>query len=191
MATRATYSFANSYLEREVTFYIHWDGYPEGAAAYFWNMHSKKHWKGELAEIFIKANPESAEFTDSHDYHGDTEYRYYMDAKGILTAQEVDREAFLTSCPKFLTFFQGHYAEFINQYSDYLMKSCNDFEKLYLLNQIYSFDSLPCYMTLTELKIKVLQIYSDVVDGCSQYRKDWTLWEAEYQRVKQLAASTA
>lgn len=68
MATRATYGFP----DRGITVYIHHDGYPEGAAAYF-------------TECILKDNKVTPEglirhcegiITDSHDQHGDTEYRY-------------------------------------------------------------------------------------------------------------------
>ena len=84
MATRATYQID------DFTFYSHWDGYPSGAAARFWNMvdamtqpetgdRSKiaalENRRGGAAFAFIRGNMD-AEPTDGHDAHGDTEYRY-------------------------------------------------------------------------------------------------------------------
>ena len=66
MSTRATYSFEN--LEGLVTtIYKHHDGYPEGAAHHLFESHT--------AEKFLRKNVDS-EITKSHEYHGDTEYRY-------------------------------------------------------------------------------------------------------------------
>lgn len=78
MSTRATYHFhPEADWRNPVTIYCHSDGYPSGAAQYF---HACAMFpgdsKGGMAELFIRANPESAELTDSHEAHGDTEYRY-------------------------------------------------------------------------------------------------------------------
>lgn len=74
MSTRATYrfEFADRYAP-PVTYYIHHDGYPSGAAVYF---ALAVYAEGtSLAARFLRAN-DRAEFTDGHDAHGDTEYQY-------------------------------------------------------------------------------------------------------------------
>jgi hypothetical protein len=79
MATRATYELHE--LDKEpVCLYLHWDGYPEGAAMYFrrW-LEEEKH----TVLGFLKANPK-AEITDGHEAHGDTEYRYTVHLKGSM-----------------------------------------------------------------------------------------------------------
>ena len=79
MATRATYELHE--LDKEpVCLYLHWDGYPEGAAMYFrrW-LEEEKH----TVLGFLKANPK-AEITDGHESHGDTEYRYTVHLKGSM-----------------------------------------------------------------------------------------------------------
>jgi len=81
MATRATYTFGNKHI------YIHWDGYPEGAAQYFQKMmalNDERHGglsdlRGGLTEQFIRAN-RGAEFTSHWDDHGDTEWHYEVSA---------------------------------------------------------------------------------------------------------------
>lgn len=81
MSTRATYKIDFT------TFYIHWDGYPEGAATYFQNAFKHRHTMEDrapnatLADDFIRANPR-AELTPSHDSHGDTEFRYTVEIDG-------------------------------------------------------------------------------------------------------------
>jgi hypothetical protein len=81
MSTRATYSFRpkNELISKTTTVYIHHDGYFEGAAIYFWNAFQGG--KGCMATKFIRANNE-AELTDSHDAHGDTDYKYSLTGSG-------------------------------------------------------------------------------------------------------------
>ena len=76
MSTRATYTFEPSRHDvrsRAVCIYKHHDGYPQGAATWIYNAFV--HRQRGLAEGFLRGNPES-ELTDSHDAHGDTDYRY-------------------------------------------------------------------------------------------------------------------
>jgi len=69
MSTRATYEFS---LGDKTTYcYKHHDGYPEGAAEWLKGVRT--------AEDFIRKN-EGVEITESHDIHGDTEYRYRITA---------------------------------------------------------------------------------------------------------------
>ena len=71
MSTRATYEFIStvSSLEPNVVVYRHYDGYPEGAADWLKDVRT--------AEDFIRKNTE-ARITQSHDCHGDTDYRYIV-----------------------------------------------------------------------------------------------------------------
>lgn len=85
MSTRATYQFnngdSNSHFKTLHTVYIHHDGYHSGAASYFYAalMHPSR--CGGLVDAFIRAN-DGAELTKSHEIHGDTEYRYYVEGDG-------------------------------------------------------------------------------------------------------------
>jgi len=82
MSTRATYKFINqNALQEEQTFYIHHDGYPEGAIMYFFNMLDEDNQCGGLASRFFRAN-DRAEPTKNHKYHGDTEFCYTLTNKG-------------------------------------------------------------------------------------------------------------
>jgi len=75
MSTRATYEIDGT------TFYIHYDGYPTGAATYFMSAleyiveDKPRAINSGFKDIFIRAN-ELAEITESHATHADTEYRY-------------------------------------------------------------------------------------------------------------------
>lgn len=85
MSTRATYRLTEKSDRRNlsVTCYIHHDGYPDGGAYYLWNALKAMETggKGGLITSFIRAN-EGAELTNSHDEHGDTEYRYEITQDG-------------------------------------------------------------------------------------------------------------
>ena len=84
MSTRATYQFSNTSLAGEdVTVYIHYDGYPLGAAGYFLAAMNEKMDSGKpLLEAFITAN-DGALITRDHEAHGDTDYRYWTDGTMI------------------------------------------------------------------------------------------------------------
>lgn len=110
MATRATYRFFSG-----ETAYHHWDGYPQGAAKLLSNAVLDG---GDLTfESFLKAN-EKAEKTESHEIHGDTEYRYDVvrNNKGqwsIKVSERIDfsdkwRIAFYGQATEFFKHYQGN-----------------------------------------------------------------------------------
>lgn len=73
MSTRANYVF--KYGRRTLaTFYIHHDGYPEGAAEYFHKALIYGNGKISSPDIFFRAN-ETCEISD---IHGDIEYLYEL-----------------------------------------------------------------------------------------------------------------
>lgn len=117
MSTRATYQFAGertpglNHSFPTVTVYIHHDGYPEGAACYFWNMHHVASYDRAPLVCFIRAN-ERAELTESHEAHGDTEYRYTLRGT-FLTASH---RRLSDDSRAFVGFFAGELVEFINKY---------------------------------------------------------------------------
>lgn len=78
MSTRATYEFTANTIAHVpgMTFYIHHDGYPEGAAHYFRAALTYTNWRGGLPGQFVRAN-DNAEFTGhGMDVHGDTEFHW-------------------------------------------------------------------------------------------------------------------
>ena len=181
MSTRATYSFEHQYFNKMIiSYYIHHDNYPKGAAIYFWNMHNKRcDAKGSFAEVFIKANIGTVEFSEGHDSHCDTEYQYHVNQEGILTAKELTDFATRT----FDVFYEGHYAEFINLHQDYIKEYCPEVEKIYKLSQgIYpSSKKRDTYMTVSEVKSEVIELYTYLLKGYSQYRDQHARWEEEYK----------
>lgn len=123
MSTRATYQFTGARTSGlnhsipTITVYVHHDGYPNGAAKYFWNAHHVE--RGNLpVERFLFAN-EKAEITESHEAHGDTEYRYTVerDSSGDkITAYERKHGWGDNEPERWNVFFLGTVIEFINQY---------------------------------------------------------------------------
>lgn len=106
MSTRATYVIGGT------AFYIHYDGYPAGAARYLGAMVRHPNKRGGLAEAFLRAN-ELAEFTEGHEAHGDTEYRYtYEPGTDLLRAWEVRRY----DSEKWECIFAGTLETFLNKF---------------------------------------------------------------------------
>ena len=98
MATRATYEIEND------LFYIHHDGYPQGAAQYFLAAMEAgiKNDTITLGGAFADAN-DRAEAICTHDDHGDTEYRYtvktapyQLNPKDPTLMIRVDKKAYNT-----------------------------------------------------------------------------------------------
>lgn len=119
MSTRATYGFKNSDGVKHII-YIHHDGYPSGAACYFWKMlvHPSK---GSYATQFIRAN-DGAELTRNHECHGDTEFKYDLDKCGdklFLTAYESDWGG---SDRVWKSIFAGTLYSFLDSHKDFISK---------------------------------------------------------------------
>ncbi len=115
MSTRATYQIDFT------TFYIHHDGYPEGAAKYFSNalahrvLAEDRAPNATLADDFIRAN-NRAELTPGHDVHADTEYQYTVSTVGNFRFGRHDLliKAYHTSSGA--PFFVGTVQEFIDKF---------------------------------------------------------------------------
>lgn len=107
MSTRATYQFKNNgWSGLDTTVYIHHDGYPEGAAHYF-----KAACDSERSGVegFIAAN-ERAEITQSHEIHGDTEYRYTFNKGKLSATKRID------FTDEWVEFYNGTVYDFIAKY---------------------------------------------------------------------------
>ena len=94
MSTRAVYTFGDKHI------YIHYDGYPKGAAAYFEAMQYFANLSEppvteteDLFHQFMYANTEEQrvkpEVIDSRDAHADVEYGYTINNQQ-LTVHEID-----------------------------------------------------------------------------------------------------
>lgn len=117
MSTRATYE-VDGY-----TFYIHHDGYPEGAAQYFKQaLEFAEGRKGNMdyspnagfTEDFMRANTRAA-LTPSHEVHGDTEYQYTVSTE--VNALGPYKFHIKAQTRKGDVFFMGQLEDFIEQYS--------------------------------------------------------------------------
>lgn len=140
MSTRATYLLStDDWNNQMICFYIHSDGYPAGAAYYFWQMHLCKNNRSGYAGRFIRANG-SAEFTICHESHDDTEYQYTIGEKGdLLALKRIDYSE------EWRKIYHGPWYEFVNFYLD------NDENRLYLFKLSDDLDR-GAVMTLTEAR---------------------------------------
>ncbi len=114
MSTRATYQFKDGPYTL-VTYYIHHDGYPEGAAEYYM-LPALECFN---ATGFFRKN-ERAEVTESHELHGDTQYRYMIDGTGqdatvLVTNRDIGGDIWKP-------IFEGTLIEFIEKYADTTIK---------------------------------------------------------------------
>ncbi len=110
----ATYAIASRSFSQSTSkacFYICRSGHPETAAKYFFAMHKcANKWAG-YAEQFLRAN-QLAEFTESHEAHRDTQYRYTLEENGVLTVHQ----ASFHKRKKWGVLFVGMWYDFINEF---------------------------------------------------------------------------
>ena len=130
MSTRATYTIKSKLYQGERTdhFYIHYDGYPEGAAVYFQNFVECANNKGGDLCRFIRAN-DLAEFTDNPGNHGDTEYHYEIN-RDQVSAWKLVRDWNDGSKDTKQMFFNGDLADFINKY----LEQTDEYNKAFYIN---------------------------------------------------------
>ena len=127
MSTRATYKISG------MTFYVHHDGYEEGAAHKFLDMLNAEG-NGGYREAFIRGNA-GAEFTEGHSAHEDTEYRYSLYENDGLWMLKVDvRESYNEGARTYRIPLE----EFINEY---IPNSCVKTNLAYR-ERIYTADEL-------------------------------------------------
>lgn len=109
MSTRATYTFLSANCTPEVSYYIHHDGYPSGAAEYFREaMRQTNRQGGGIAASFMRAN-QRAEFTKGRDAHCDTEYHWVVDGMQITGYVRDSRDTWRLVCKgSLLGFVNGH-----------------------------------------------------------------------------------
>lgn len=101
MATRAVYEFYNNNEVRILSVYVHWDGYPDGAAMYFKKALDDTPYYLEASDEFgyevygnkfmtnfIRDN-KSSEITSGSEIHSDLEYIYKINifSKQITTVK--------------------------------------------------------------------------------------------------------
>ena len=180
MSTRATYQINDKRYNnetRKMTFYIHHDGYKEGAAHYFYNMietltgtgeGDKTNSKGGNIEAFLRANY-NAEITESHNAHGDTEYRYTLNADNTLEVSEVSWNGDNTDTNTETL----NLIDFINKYHD---------EKVMEIESEYGYKQIHTQTTLQAL----IKRKSDLLDI---WTKNGHTNSANYKSLEKLISS--
>lgn len=138
MATRATYEFKHDTQgdrHKRATVYIHYDGYPIGAAYYFYNtLCNPSH--GDFATQFIRAN-DRAELTESHRSHGDTDYRYTLTGCGPAAMLEAYQRS-MGENVKWMLFDSCPLHEFITRNSRMIREDTErDFSPFKLVKLLY------------------------------------------------------
>jgi hypothetical protein len=130
MATRATYTFIEPQRDLKNSCYIHYDGYPMGAASYFEGMYQlmttnsfSSRRRGGFVEQFLRAN-ELAEVTVDADMHGDTEFHYDLisdlDSEVRIVAYKFtwsDKTLDGHNIRQRVQFYEGTLTEFLKRYS--------------------------------------------------------------------------
>lgn len=125
MGTRATYQFLGQYSDaaNALVIYSHWDNYPSGAAANLFSA-AVEYAKGGRFEPrnyrlntieFIRAVP-GVEITESHECHGDTEYRYICSGRTLSAYKAVYNDD--SNEDTFKLFFEGDLQTFMVEYGD-------------------------------------------------------------------------
>ena len=154
MSTRATYQIFDD------TFYIHHDGYLEGAAMYFFNMvKASRHirngiwdWskpKGGAPFAFIRGNA-NCEPTTGHDAHGDTEFHYTVweetaeGYKGRLMIVASQRAGWLEDTWRYA--FSGTLVDFINKYYKREIIEVRSNERFYLCTAEQALEAAEGYL---------------------------------------------
>jgi hypothetical protein len=111
MSTSANYLLSTGYYsDQMVCFYIQHDGYPEGAAAYFYKMYRCENIRRGYAECFFRANL-NAEFIKDHEEHGDTAFRYTINHQDELSVWKKGMFA-----NQWNIIYQGPWHHFVNKY---------------------------------------------------------------------------
>lgn len=167
MSTRATYSFLDvEYQNVNTCVYIHYDGYPKGAALYFYTAITKPS-KGNFATQFVRAN-EQAEITKGHTVHSDTDYRYYVTGNGLDASILAYRMTYgENSDKKKELVFMGTVKEFINKYNE-LIEDFSPFKTVYVgyTNKILNLD-------LAKIEINHLMSHLKVWEANFQGTCNW------------------
>lgn len=117
MATRATYLFRID-GHPDLYYYIHHDGYPDGAAVYLRRMILGRQWEPQIesmAAAFARTNA-GASLTPSHEAHGDTEWRYTV--TGEATGYRLTVHERIDFSDRWRVFFDGGITEFLTLHGD-------------------------------------------------------------------------
>lgn len=113
MSTRANYSFIKN-NKTLVTFYIHHDGYPEGAANYFQKALLLGNGRIDSPDTFTRANTEAK---ICYNLMGDIEYHYIFNIDTqIIKVEKMYYPDEESRFKRFITVSQTDIYTFINKY---------------------------------------------------------------------------
>jgi hypothetical protein len=109
MSNSAIYQLsAGASTDLLIRLYLEYEGHPEGAAYYFWLMHSIKNYNAGFAGRFLRANHYTEFCSGDNNNHEEATYRYIITRDGELTAlHQADNEPWII-------FYQGAWYEFVN-----------------------------------------------------------------------------
>jgi len=177
MSTRATYTICTEYTKLD--FYIHHDGYPHGAAVYFFNMHLQD--GPDPITRFAKAN-DRASATDA-EAHGDTEYHYVLGKNMEITAFAIYRDEDDIRQRKQIGYWQ-HYSQFINQHCAEMIE---DFEPI-LPVEMGRYNKNLAYYTRTQLllnRTKKLTQLNEYAEKFPQHTGNINAHKSDVENIEQ------
>lgn len=162
MSTRATYEFVDGEIKTYV--YVHYDNYPQGAASYFYETLINPS-KGNFATQFIRAI-KGAEITQSHEYHGDTDYQYVITGigpKAHLNCICVQSKA---------SIFEGYLNEFINQNKE-VIENYHPFKEVvnaYGFKRVFNLDTAKKFLEYEFGPLGNLKCWKGKHEGSSNWK---------------------
>lgn len=179
MSTRANYIFKSG-RKTLATFYIHHDGYPEGAACYFQNALLLGDGIIDSPDVFLRAN-DNCESTDC--IHGDIEYLYEFNIKdqtikiiSVGYTEKGTREQHLQEIleihdfvNKYFTVFSGN-EDFIKYQTLLRWKTDKEREtRIIKENQWFKLEVKERYGISTKIKYRCLKrVYQDLKDAAQE-----------------------
>lgn len=162
MSTRATYEFVDNGIKTYV--YVHYDNYPEGAANYFYETLINPS-KGNFATQFIRAI-NGAEITESHEYHGDTDYQY------IITGTGPKAHLNCISVQSKTNVFEGFLDDFINQYKE-IIENYHPFKEVvsaYGVKRIFNLETAKKFLESDFGPLGNLKSWKGKFEGSSNWK---------------------
>ena len=175
MSTRATYTVKNRHGDQH-HFYIHYDGYPEGAREYLKAALTCSNQRGGLACAFIRAN-DVAELTRHWSVHGDTEFHYDFEVKAggevVVDAFSIDADGLrnlIASCSASeftgLVFVAGFGYQTVEQMNMRILSKIERFNDLYQRSHVGNASAEIHEVTaaIDTLKAKGVELDQRVID---------------------------
>ncbi|MCD6047035.1 MAG: hypothetical protein K0S08_682 [Gammaproteobacteria bacterium] len=170
----AIVEFEHFFLSRPIAFYLNVN-HREDIAQCLMKMHEYSGLsRDRLAERFFKSNLGLVSFSDNHQGYSELSYIIKVSENGMVEVKEQMRNA--SGEKKVSVFFTGHYAEFVNTYTNG--------SSFHLLSKEALQHSNGPYILLKEIDSRIKSTTMLWVHtGNEYYRNLMTLWIAEYHRI--------